>query len=116
MLLGAFVKGIPLDLLWPRPSRPFNGLSFMQISRIVHHLKSPCWYPTCIPYVDAVYEIRDDRLFWEGGQSFTAKKRKCKKCSRFLDADTVEAHGCTLQALLVPELAIQEASIQGLEL
>lgn len=112
MLLGAFVKDMPQYLLWPRPSRPFTGLSFIQISRIVHHLRSLHWYSE--PRVDDV----DGIVYLEAEQPFTNKKKRKARRSAWdvEDPGFVEAHQCTLQAYLAPEVDLLEASMQGLEL
>lgn len=119
ILLGAFIKDLPPDLLWPRPSRPFTGLSFVYIARISHHLKSPHWYSEPRADVDGEFDV-DGLLRRETEHPVTFKKKKKLRLRRYAGdvdgTDPVEAHACTLQALIAPEIDFLEASIQGLEL
>ncbi|KAH7333293.1 hypothetical protein BKA65DRAFT_564458 [Rhexocercosporidium sp. MPI-PUGE-AT-0058] len=42
MLLGAFIKQLhPLDLIWPRPLKPFTGLQFAETAEAIRRLQSP---------------------------------------------------------------------------
>jgi hypothetical protein len=47
ILLGALMKQMHREsLLWPRPSKPFLGFSFVEIAQTIRSLQSPVWYST----------------------------------------------------------------------
>lgn len=135
ILLGALTKQMDChSLLQPRPSKPFDGWSFLAVSKIINGFQSPSWCKLPAEDHGSSDENIPDRSQYGDGWSDekflhekpkASKKRLRKKKpyhdgwgmakvhSSFLEADICR---CSLHAHLTPTVSAFKATVEGLHL
>lgn len=120
-LLGALVRQMrSKQLLWPRPSKPFPGLSFASLAADVRFFQSPVFYIPVErdPYGhDEPAEGEEPNYFAYGPTKKKGKGRKtyCAECGSVVNVSpgmSVALDGCRLQDLLEDELCRLEANVE----
>ena len=116
MLLGALIKHMsPLNLLEPRPLKPFSGFSFAQVTQAARHFRTPIWYS------DPLEPVLEEPEFEERlgkPRSASRKKKLGKEYQEYehLKHGEYQKHECSLQSYLQPEADRLNEGIHGLEL
>jgi hypothetical protein len=116
ILLGSLIKHMsPLNLLEPRPSKPFSGFSFAQIAQTARHFRNPIWYS------DPLQTLLEEPKLEEGlgkPRSVSRKKRMAKEYKEYdySEHEEYQKHECSLQSHLQPEVDRLHESVHGLEL
>jgi hypothetical protein len=116
ILLGALIKHMsPLNLLEPRPSKPFSGFSFAQIAQTARHFRNPIWYSD--PLQTLPGEPKPEE--WVGEPRSVSKEKKMAKEYKgygYSEHEEYQKHECSLQSHLQPEVDRLHESVHGLEL
>ncbi|KAB5536112.1 hypothetical protein GE09DRAFT_341279 [Coniochaeta sp. 2T2.1] len=122
-LLGALVRQMrSKQLLWPRPSKPFPGLSFASLAADVRCFQSPVLYIPVErdPYApDEPAKVEEpsfpDFEFGRFKKKGKGRKIYCAECSSagiVSPGVSVAVDGCRLRDLLEDELCRLEASVK----
>ncbi|KAB5511460.1 hypothetical protein GE09DRAFT_982004, partial [Coniochaeta sp. 2T2.1] len=121
-LLGALVRQMrSKQLLWPRPSEPYPGLSFASLAADVRCFRSPVFYIPVEgdPYAHEPAMVEDpsfsDLAYGRAKKKGKGRKLYCAECTSVVNVSpgvSVALDGCRLQDLLDDELCRLEASVK----
>lgn len=113
-ILGALIKSLrKASLVWPRPLRPFPGVSFVQVVEAINHAQ-----------VQVAQFVPGLSLNGSGINQLSRKRKSPNaKPGQALTPDsspearaTYDAHDCDARRNLAEELGGLEEEVQGLEL
>ena len=118
MLLGAIIRQLYSHcLIWPKPSEPFIGVSFVESARAVRSLRTPTW-------CDMTMRTTATRSSGGGDSLFSERTKKNRKKRSVWDEDLEQIvevrecpqHACTLRDLLGRKVDRLEDNVVGLDL
>lgn len=103
MLLGALVKQIPHNWLWPEHPKPFSGISFDGIKQAIYQLRVPACQSTSLQAEQ--YDNSSKRY---------VKKHKLRRLDTLEERD--DGYDCRPRNSLFPEIERLETLFSGLQL